>query len=210
MTSIDAFREDLQWQAQRALELGRELCTCEGRHHRSYAVLRAAGVTSSIGSEEAVMAPLMTPLIGDRTRVMIGGSADPGLLCFVGRYGGAKQPLITVIDRCRAPLALIDEFAANRHIACRTCLADLLALNGEQWDVILLHHTAEFFTGSARARFFDVIANALAPQGRLVCVTMSAQKLEPEKQVELETEYREHSTSGFRRSPLADDAESRV
>ena len=209
MTSSNAFREDLQWQAERALELGRELCSCEGRHHWSYAVLRAAGVTSSIGSEEAVMAPLMAPLIGDRTRVMIGGSADPGLFCFVARCAAARQPLITVIDRCRAPIALIDEFAATRGIECRTCLADLLALNGgEQWDVILLHHTAEFITGSERARFYDIIANALAPQGRLVCVTMSAQKLEPEKHIELETEYREHSIAAFRRSPLADDAKA--
>jgi SAM-dependent methyltransferase len=204
MTSLDAFHEDLNWQAQRALQLGRELCTCKGRHHWSYAILRAAGTTSSIGSEEAVLAPLMAPFIGDQTRLMIGGSADLGLLCFVGRCAAPRRPQITVLDRCRAPLALIEEFAASRGIECRTLLADLLALDGrEQWDVILLHHTPEFFSGRLRARFFDAIAHSLAPGGRLVCVTMTGRKLAPEKQAELEDEFRSHSMDALRRSLLA-------
>lgn len=203
MTSSGAFREDLAWQAQRALELGRALCACEGRHHWSYAVLRAAGITSSIGGEEPVLASLMTPLIDDRTRLMIGGSADLGLLCFVGRCAAERRPQITVIDRCRAPLVLIEEFAANRSIECRTLLTDLLALDGrEQWDIIVLHHTPEFFTGRLRARFFDAIGASLAPGGRLVCVTMTGQKLTPEKQAALETEFCDHSLKAFRRSPM--------
>jgi SAM-dependent methyltransferase len=204
MTALDAFREDLNWQAQRGLELGRELCACEARHHWSYAILRVAGSTSSIGSEEAVVGPLIAPIVRDETRLLIGGSADTGLLCFVGRCAAPRRPNITVIDRCKAPLALIDEFAANRGIKCRTRLADLLALDGhEQWDVILLHHTAEFFSGPSRTRFFDAIARSLAPGGRLVCVTMTGRKLAPEKQVELEDEFRDHSMAALRRSPLA-------
>jgi len=203
MTSTDAFHEDLQWQAQRALELGRTLCECEGRHHLSFAVLRATGMTS-IGPEEPLMAGVMTPLIGDHARVMIAGSADLGLLCFVGRCAAARHPDITVIDRCRAPLALIEEFAALRGIACRTRSADLLALDGrEQWDVILVHHTAEFFDGPARARFFKTIAASLAPGGSLVCAAMTGQKLAREKQAELEAEFRDHSVNAFRRLPIA-------
>ena len=203
MTSSDAFREDLAWQAHRALELGRALCACEGRHHWSYAVLRAAGITS-IGSEESLMASLVTPLIGDHARVMIGGSADLGLLCFVGRCAAARQPHITVIDRCRAPLTLIEEFTALRGIACRTLCANLLALDGsEQFDFIFLHHTAEFFDAPSRARFFENIAASLAPGGSLICVTMTGQKLAPEKQTELEAEFRDHSMNAFRRSPMA-------
>lgn len=203
MTSSDAFREDLAWQAHRALELGRALCACEGRHHWSYAVLRAAGITS-IGSEEPLMASLMTPLIGDHARVMIGGSADLGLLCFVGRCAAARNPRITVIDRCRAPLALIEEFTASRNIACRTLCANLLTLDGrEQWDVIFLHHTAEFFDAPSRALFFERVSASLAPGGHLVCATMTAQRLAPEKQAELEAEFRGHSVNVFRQSPLA-------
>ena len=128
MTSPDAFREDLLWQAHRALELGREHCSCEGRHHWSYAALCAAGITGSLSTEGPVLASLMTPLIGDRARVMIAGSADLGLLCFVGRCAAAQRPQITVIDRCRAPLALIEEFAESQRIECRTVQAELLDL----------------------------------------------------------------------------------
>jgi SAM-dependent methyltransferase len=203
MTSPNAFHEDLQWQAQRALELGRTLCECEGRHHWSFAALRTTGMTS-IGPEEPLMAGVMTPLIDDHARVMIAGSADLGLLCFVGRCAAARHPDITVIDRCRAPLALIEEFTAQRGIACRTHFANLLALDGrEQWDVILVHHTAEFFDGPSRARFFKNIAASLARGGSVVCATMTGQRLAPEKQAELEAEFRDHSVNAFRRLPMA-------
>ena len=204
MTLSGAFNEDLVWQAHRALELGRELCSCAGRHHWSYAVLRAAGITSSVGAEEPLLASLMAPLIGERARVMIGGSADLGLLCFVGRCTAARNPQITVIDRCRAPLALIEEFTASRKIECRTRLADLLALDGrEQWDAIFLHHTSEFFDARSRVRFFEAMAASLVPEGSLICVTMTGQKLGPERQAELEAEFRDHSLKAFRRSPMA-------
>jgi SAM-dependent methyltransferase len=204
MTSPDTFREDLLWQANRALELGRTLCACEGRHHWSYAVLRAAGITSSIGAEEPVLASLVAPLIGDRARVMIAGSADLGLLCFVGRYAGERRPRITVIDKCKAPLSLIEEFIEGRGIDCRTLHTDLRTLNGrEQWDNILVHHTSEFFDAPSRVRFFEAIAASLAPGGSLVCVTMAGRTLAPEKQAELEAEFRDSSLSAFRRTPMA-------
>jgi hypothetical protein len=54
-----------------------------------------------------------------------------------------------------------------------------------------------------RARFFKNIAASLAPGGSLVCATMTAQKLAPEKQPELEAEFRDHSVNAFRRLPIA-------
>ena len=66
-----------------------------------------------------------------------------------------------------------------------------------------LHHTAEFFDAPSRARFFENIAASLAPGGSLICVTMTGQKLAPEKQTELEAEFRDHSMNAFRRSPMA-------
>ena len=151
MTSPDAFQEDLQWQAQRALELGRTLCECEGRHHWSFAALRTTGMTS-IGPEEPLMASVMTPLIGDRARVMIAGSADLGLLCFVGRYAAARDPQITVIDRCRAPLALIEEFTAQRESSAervaRTFWTWMETSSGmSSWPIILRN-----FSTALRAR----------------------------------------------------------
>ena len=56
MTSSDPWSEDLAWQAQPGLQLRRALCACSGHHHWSYAVLRAAGLISSLSSEEPGLA----------------------------------------------------------------------------------------------------------------------------------------------------------
>jgi len=91
MTSSEAFHEDLLWQAHRALALGRELCSCAGHHHWSYAVLRAAGITSSVGAEEPLLSmtpplrfELDTSLMEDGPHTMrieaYDGGANPGLL----------------------------------------------------------------------------------------------------------------------------------
>jgi acetyltransferase len=130
MMMPDAWSEDLLWQAQRALELGRTLCSCNGYYHALWGTLRATGVMGSLKSEETLLASLVLPFIRDHARVMIAGSADPGVLCAVGRVYGPRSPNITIIDRCAAPLQLIREFAAAKQLTCRTLNADLLELDG--------------------------------------------------------------------------------
>jgi len=202
---MEAWAEDLSWQAERGLALAREFCTCKGRYHWSYGFMRAAGVMSSLRLEEATLASLMGPLIGHGARVMIGGSADPGLLCVVGRFAEAKSPQITVVDRCNAPLALIAEFAASRNVSCRTLNADLLAIDGrEQWDNILLHYTPDFVDTASRPRFFDALASSLAPKGTLVCSGMTGPKVPPDRTRDLEVALRTYTLNGLRQSPLAE------
>jgi hypothetical protein len=196
--------EDLLWQAQRGTELGRAFCKCQGRYHWTYGILRAAGVTSSLALEEAMLASIMSPLVGDRARVLIGGSADPGLLCVVGRLSGARHPEITVIDRCRAPLALIEEFARSRTLMCRTIHADLLAFDGRgQWDNILLHYTPDFVETASRARFFDALASSLAPGGTLICASMTGPKVPFDRKRQLENAFRARTLNALRQSRLA-------
>jgi SAM-dependent methyltransferase len=204
MTQAAPWSEDLLWQAQRGMELGRAFCTCEGRYHWSYGILRAAGVTSSLRIEEPMLASLMSPLIGHRARVMIGGSADPGLLCVVGRFSAAQQPRITIVDRCRAPLALIEEFAASRMLDSRTLQADLLGFEGRgQWDNILLHYTPDFVAAGSRPRFFDSLAASLAPGGTLVCVSMFGPKVPADRKCDLKSALRTYTLNALRQSPLA-------
>ena len=204
MTPADRWSEDLLWQAHRGMQLGRTFCACEGRYHWSYGILRAAGVTSSLRVEEAMLASLMSPLIGDHARVMIGGSADPGLLCVVGRFSAARRPQITVVDRCRAPLALIEEFATSRMLDCRTLQADLLAFEDRgQWNTIFLHYTPDFVAAGSRRRFFDSLAASVAPGGTLVCVSMAGPKVPPERKPDLKSALRDYTLNALRQSPLA-------
>ena len=138
----DTWSEDLVWQARRGLDLGSALCSCEGHYHTLWGSLRLAGLNNTMKGEAPILTSLMSPYLRDDARVLIGGSADPGVLCGIGRIFAPHIPALTVIDKCRAPLALIREFVSARAVACRTLNRDLLELDGsEQWDQIILHYS---------------------------------------------------------------------
>ncbi len=118
--------DDPRTQAARAVAIARELCTCNYPYHILWPLLRAAGIKGTLRpAEDQVLASFLVPLMADGTRILIAGSADTATLCTVGRMAGDRKPDFTVLDRCPAPLKLVQEFAAERQIACRTQLADL-------------------------------------------------------------------------------------
>ena len=186
----DLWSEDLAAQAYRGQELGSALCACDGYYHLLWGSIRLAGVYNTMKGEAPVLAELMAPFLRDDMRVMIGGAADPGVLCGIGRIYAPRVPSFTVIDRCRAPLVLIDEFASAKGIACRTLNIDLLDLDGtEQWDQIVLHYTADFMDADLRSRLFRNLARSLAPGGTLICATMTGASLPADRRPEMETAY---------------------
>jgi SAM-dependent methyltransferase len=203
----DPWREDLLWQARRGMELGRAQCICPGRYHWLYGAMRAAGMVSSLKSEEPQLASLLAPLLRRGIRIMIGGSADPGLFCALGRISAACGADITVIDRCGAPLELIREFALERGLRCRTLHSDLMALDGrEQWDLVFLHYTLNFIEPRLRGTFFAALASALAPGGVLVSAAMTGDAISCEQQSGLAAAFAARSRQALARTALADDA----
>jgi SAM-dependent methyltransferase len=174
----DLWREDLVALARRGLELGRAHCACPGRYHWLYGTMRASGVVASLKSEEQRLASILKPLLREEMRVMIAGSADPGLFCALGRILRSPAADITVLDRCGAPLELICEFAQARGLRCRILNRDLLDLDGnEQWDLVLSHYTLNFVRPERRANFFAGLASVLAPGGTLVCAAMTGKAI---------------------------------
>ncbi len=113
------WEEDLSWLATRGVELGRALCTCSAFYHELRGPLRASGVFRVLRGE-AILAPTISPLINNQTRILIAGSADTGVFSAVRRISDQRTPDITVLDRCRAPLALIEEFASMKGAVCGT------------------------------------------------------------------------------------------
>ena len=175
----DPWREDLAALARRGLELGRAHCTCPGRYHWLYGTMRASGVVASLKSEEPRLASILKPLLRDDMRIMIAGSADPGLFCALGRILRSPLADVTVIDRCGAPLELIREFAEARGLRCRTLNRDLLDVDSrEQWGLILSHYTLNFVAPDRRAKFFAGLASVLAPGGALVCAAMTGKAIQ--------------------------------
>lgn len=176
--ALDPWSEDLIWQARRGMDLGRAQCLCPGRYHWLYGTMRASGVVASLKSEEPRLASILKPLLRHDIRIMIGGSADTGLFCALGRILRAQAADITVVDRCHAPLELIGEFAGARGLRCRTLNQDLLDLDGpEKWDLILSHYTLNFIAPQSRAKFFAGLASALSPGGTLVCAAMTGKPI---------------------------------
>lgn len=171
--------EDLLWQAERAADLGRRLCHCEGKYHTLWSALRASGFLGSLHSEEDSLAAALSPIVRNGRRFLIGGSADPATLCAVGRISKNDEPDITIVDRCRAPLALINEFAEKQDISCKTIHANLLEFDVEdKWDVIFLNYTLSFIEPNSRRTFFGRLASLLPTGGHLVCLAKTGIRAE--------------------------------
>ena len=173
----EKWTEDLLWQASRGHTLGRIHCRCEGHYHTLWGALRASEAVNSLQFEEENFSPVISPLVTDESRLLIAGSADPGILCTLGRIAGPRNPSFTVIDKCPAPLALIKEFAATKGFSCDTVQADILELDGHKlWDFIFVHYTHAFVESSYHKQFFGALARSLAPGGTLACFTKTNTK----------------------------------
>jgi hypothetical protein len=135
-------------------------------------LLRAARVKGNLRpGEDEVLSRIVRRLAGNGTRFLIAGSADTATFCTVGRMAGASRPDYAVLDRCAAPLSLIEEFAAERRISCRTLHADLCEFGEEgKWDVVLMHYTFQFIAPDRRAAVVRRLSRALADGGTLICV----------------------------------------
>jgi hypothetical protein len=190
----ELWREDLIWQAVRGAELGKKFCMCEGYYHCLWGLLRASGAMKGLSSEEQILSDVMAPFIRRNSRVLIGGSADAGVLCSLGRIYGSTKAEFTVVDRCRSPLELIAEFAAAKQAPCRTLNADILELDGrETWDQIVLHYTANFVDADHRKQFLGSVARALAPGGTLICSVKTGDKVFADQRDTLETGFLDRS-----------------
>jgi hypothetical protein len=208
-STLDRWSEDLPLQARRALAVGRTLCACDGHYHTVWGTLRASGASNSLKSEEPMLASLIADHVRDGARVMIGGAADPGVLCAIGRIYAPVMPALTVADRCKASLELVHQFAAAKGITCRTLNVNLLELDGdEQWDQIVLHYTPDFLTPSLHYRLFQALARALAPGGTVVCAAMTATGVIGEREHQLGGVYYDYTLKKVMDGPMVDIAAS--
>jgi SAM-dependent methyltransferase len=126
------------------------------------------------------------------------------VLSAIGRIYAPRMPAFTVIDKCRAPLALIEEVTSAKGVACRTLHRDLLDLDGsEQWDQIVLHYTADFMGEDLRGPLFQNLARSLAPGGTLICATMTGASPPPEQRADMEAAYVVQSMTHLKDTPMA-------
>ena len=196
--TISKWSEDVRALGERGTALGQELCTCDYPYHALWGLLRVSGVTGSLRYEEDVLSPVLSARIEDGTRILIAGSADTGTLCAVGRSSGEKEPEITVVDRCPAPLALVAEFSAARSLDTQTLCKNLLELDvAESFDIVLINYTLSYVPPSFRVALFQRLANALVRGGTLVCATKLLSAVRPEGEA-LSDDWAERSFAKIR------------
>jgi len=196
--------DDPRGHAARSVEVARVLCACDYPYHVLWPILRAAGITGSLRyQEDEALAPVLAPLMENGTRVLIAGSADTGTLCVAGRIAAALRPQFTVLDRCPAPLKLIDEFAAERHLACTTLRADLLDLaETARWDVVLVNYTLQYVAAVERPSVLKHLASALVPGGTLICVAKTGTALSPSQAAESQSAWLDKARRKFHAARL--------
>ena len=202
--SSSLWDDDPRGHAARGVEVARTLCACDYPYHVLWPILRAAGITGSLRyQEDQALAPVLGPLMENGTRVLIAGSADTGTLCVAGRIAGSRRPHFTVLDRCPAPLKLVEEFAAERDLSCATLCVDLLELSETaRWDVVLVNYTLQYVAAHERPLVLKHLARALAPGGTLVCVAKTGTKLSPTQAKESQAAWLDKARRKFRAAAL--------
>ena len=175
--ALKKWSEDLSWQASRAVELGRMHCNCPGYFHLLWSPLRAAKFARGLTVEDAILAATTAPYVKDHSRILIGGAADPGQLCTLGRIAGTRSPDFFVTDRCKAPLMLIQEYASMHSISCGTIHGDMLDLDPtKKWDLVFLHYTNCHIEHRLRGKVVKRLAESLAPGGTIVSVDLTGER----------------------------------
>ena len=208
-SALERWSEDLPAQARRALAVGRALCACDGHYHTIWGTLRASGASNSLKSEEPLLDSLIKPYVRDGAHVMIAGAADPGVPCAIGRIYAPIMPALTVVDRCKASLELVRQFAATKEFVCRTLNLNLLDLDGsEQWDQIVLHYTPDFLDPPLHGRLFQALTRALRPGGTVVCAAMTATGVIGEREQEVGGVYYDYTLKKVMDGPMAEIAAS--
>jgi hypothetical protein len=169
---LSKWDEDPRKLMDRAVAIALESCTCNHPFHVWWPILRAAGVFgANRGRDDEALSSVLRPLIADGARVLIAGSADTATLCTIGRISDPRKPDLTVLDCCPAPLRLIQEFATERAISCRTLHADLISYSEEsRWDIVIAHYTVQFILREDRFSVLERLARSLVPGGTLICV----------------------------------------
>jgi hypothetical protein len=83
-----------------------------------------------------------------------------------------------VLDRCPAPLTLVEDFAAERNISCRTLLSDLSSYSEEsRWDIVIAHFTFQFISPEERFNVLERLTRSLVPGGTLICVNKEVPRI---------------------------------
>jgi SAM-dependent methyltransferase len=145
-------------------------------YHRVWQYLRLLGIITSIRTNTAFLQATLRRLAPTHARVLISGSADYGMLAQLrGAY--AARPLdVTMLDRCGAPVAVNQWYAARYGMTVTPVCGDALAVETDRpFDLVCTHNFVGRFDPAPRQRLIDRWHAVLRPGG----VVVTTQRVRP-------------------------------
>jgi SAM-dependent methyltransferase len=144
-------------------------------YHRIGPLLRCLGLRSQPSDQlDFFRSEIGAAFADGARRVLVSGAIDeamPALVAEIGAQAGIV-PRITVLDRCRTPLALVEAFARDEGADMTTMQADMLAYDrADHYDLIVTHSFVQHFSPEGRRRLFAIWHRLLRPGGLVVTVS---------------------------------------
>jgi SAM-dependent methyltransferase len=172
---VPEVREDLLREAREVHAIAARHCAAPGQddcgwYHASLPTLRLLGVFDSPGSDDDFLLPAFAREIErGAARVLVSGCADAAMLArLVACLPGDRKVEIVVLDRCRTPLELCRDYAAQHGLPIELVHSDILDYRAGTFDFICTHSFLSFFDANARDELARVWWQLLRPGGCVV------------------------------------------
>jgi len=168
------FIEPLEQLAKLAWEQAPTLCDpqlgcCD--YHRCWSLVRWLNQDGALPANNQFYLEELGALAEQgRTRVLISGAADTGLMAMVlAAYGRHNMtPDIVLVDQCRTPVAQCRRFAEQLGLTAELLERDVRTLQTRPVDAVVAHSFLHFFTGDERQAVTGSWRRLLKPGGRLI------------------------------------------
>jgi hypothetical protein len=203
--------EDLKKQAHDAFQLSASLCGACRPYHAVYPYMRLAGRKRGVDADREVLEPLLARFVSEGARrILIAGSADPGVLALVLAAAAPHPVAITVVDLCPTPLAVCRTLAQRHGIRLETQAACVSQMElAREYDLLVAHSVLNFVATALHGAVLERFAKALAPGGSLVMTTTVSSNLPPVDAAALSSDVLAGLAAGGIELPVA-EAEFRV
>jgi SAM-dependent methyltransferase len=169
---VQPYTEDLVQLAAAQFRLAGQFCDTCRNYHAVWPYRRLARVvaTAEAGAPD-FEATLRSLFKSGKSRVLIAGCADAGLLALTARAGAPYGVDIVVLDRCRTPLEVCRQFARQWSLQIDTLHQDLTTLDIlDEFDIVFMNSVLLFIAPGLRIEALSRLGRALRQGGRLINV----------------------------------------
>ena len=170
--------EPLAESAPLTYQAAQELCLADAEsggscryYHGAWQFLRALGLIKKLGGQAPFIVNVLADLAADGgwPRVMVAGAADYSMAAHVYHAYEDSELQLTLVDRCKTPLAMNDWYSTRIGRPITLIHEDLLAYeSAEPYDVAVTSSLLGNFSAEQQAGLFQGFARLLRPGGKLI------------------------------------------